>query len=60
MSPRAAWRLETLGFTKVHDYVAGKADWGAAGFPLEGTHGPRAGELARRDAPTCALNGGQV
>lgn len=39
MSPRAAWRLETLGFTAVHDYVAGKADWTAAGLPTEGRHG---------------------
>jgi rhodanese-related sulfurtransferase len=37
MSPRAAWRLESIGFTEVHDYVAGKADWGSAGLPLEGT-----------------------
>jgi hypothetical protein len=27
MSPRAASRLESLGFTQVNDYVAGKADW---------------------------------
>ena len=31
MSPRAAWRLERLGFT-VFDYTAGKADWLAAGL----------------------------
>src|SRR6266511_4403171 len=37
MSPRAAWRLESMGFAEVYDYVAGKADWGAAGLPLEGT-----------------------
>jgi CBS domain-containing protein len=55
MSPRAAWRLESLGFTAVYDYVAGKADWGAAGLPLEGTAAPGAGELARRDVPTCRL-----
>ncbi len=30
MSPRAAARLETLGFTKVYDYVGGKTDWLAA------------------------------
>ncbi len=36
MSPRAAWRLESLGFTKVFDYVAGKADWSASGLPMEG------------------------
>lgn len=32
MSPRAAWRLERLGFT-AYDYVAGKVDWMAAGLP---------------------------
>jgi rhodanese-related sulfurtransferase len=35
MSPRAAAQLETLGFTKVFDYEAGKADWFAAGLPRE-------------------------
>ncbi len=33
MSPRAAWRLERLGFGHVYDYVAGKVDWMAAGLP---------------------------
>ncbi|MDP8953331.1 MAG: hypothetical protein M3N37_00105 [Actinomycetota bacterium] len=33
MSPRAAWRLERLGFAPVYDYVAGKVDWMAAGLP---------------------------
>ena len=55
MSPRAASRLEALGFELVYDYVAGKADWGAAGLPLEGRPGPRAGELAREDTPVCAI-----
>lgn len=32
MSPRAAWRLERLGF-EVYDYAAGKVDWLAAGMP---------------------------
>ncbi len=55
MSPRAAWRLETLGFTSVYDYVAGKADWFAAGLPREGslTSIPRASDVARRDDVTC-------
>ncbi len=55
MSPRAAWRLETLGFTNVYDYVAGKADWFAAGLPREGklTSIPRTGDVARRDDVTC-------
>jgi CBS domain-containing protein len=55
MSPRAAWRLESIGFTRVYDYVAGKADWGLFGLPLEGTNGPRAGEYVRSDVPTCRL-----
>ena len=45
-----------MGFTRVYDYVAGKADWGAAGLPLEGTVGARAGDLARVDVPTCRLD----
>jgi CBS domain-containing protein len=58
MSPRAAWRLETLGFEQVHDYVGGKADWLANGLPREGANAtvPYAGELADRDPPTCALD----
>jgi Mg/Co/Ni transporter MgtE len=56
MSPRAAWRLETLGFEQVHDYVGGKAEWLANGLPREGIAGvPYAGELVDRDPPTCAL-----
>ncbi len=55
MSPRAAWRLESLGFTEVYDYAGGKANWGAFGLPLEGTIGPRAGEHVRTDVPTCSL-----
>lgn len=57
MSPRAAWRLESLGFGDVSDYVDGKVDWMAAGLPTEGTNAqhPRAGDLARKDVPTCGL-----
>ena len=57
MSPRAAWRLESLGFTKVFDYVGGKADWFAAGLPREGRQAriPRTGDIARRDDITCRL-----
>ena len=36
MSPRAAARLESLGFTKVYDYEAGKSDWLASPLPTEG------------------------
>src|SRR6266536_4874164 len=55
MSPRAASRLESIGFEQVYDYVAGKADWGSAGFPLEGAEGSetRAGAHVRTDVPTC-------
>jgi Mg/Co/Ni transporter MgtE len=57
MSPRAAWRLESLGFTRVYDYVAGKLDWLAAGLATEGSNAqqPRAGDVARSDVPTCGL-----
>ena len=55
MSPRAASRLESIGFEQVYDYVAGKADWGSAGLPLEGAEGSarRAGAHVRTDVPTC-------
>ena len=55
MSPRAACRLESLGFGQVFDYVPGKADWMAAGLAMEGplAEGPRAGDVMRTDPPTC-------
>jgi CBS domain-containing protein len=58
MSPRAAWRLESFGFSEVHDYVDGKLDWLAAGLPTEGANAakPRAADVARRDVPTCRLD----
>jgi len=58
MSPRAACRLATIGFTQVHDYVAGKTDWLAHGLPVEGDHAQivRAGSLARDDVITCHLD----
>jgi Mg/Co/Ni transporter MgtE len=58
MSPRAAWRLESLGFENVHDYVDGKSDWMAAGLPMEGTNAelPRAADVARKDVVTCHLD----
>jgi predicted transcriptional regulator len=57
MSPRAAWRLETLGFTEVYDYTAGEADWFAYGLPLEGAHAavPHVGDIVQRDIPRCGL-----
>ena len=55
MSPRAAWRLEELGFTQVYDYVPSKIDWFANGLPRQGkaAETPWAGDLARTDVPTC-------
>jgi CBS domain-containing protein len=55
LSPRAAWRLEQLGFTEVYDYVAGKADWLAAGLPTvgRGSGAYRAGAVARRGIAAC-------
>jgi CBS domain-containing protein len=51
MSPRAAWRLEALGFGPLHDYAAGKADWLAADLPFEGT-ATLAGRFTRRGVAT--------
>jgi hypothetical protein len=50
MAPRAAARLESLGFREVFEYKAGKLDWMAAGLPTEGegSRRPRAGEAARK------------
>jgi CBS domain-containing protein len=58
MSPRAASRLETLGFTRVYDYAAGKADWGSYGLPLDGhaDSSTRGSGIAATDVPTCRLN----
>ncbi|WP_219518669.1 rhodanese-like domain-containing protein [Nonomuraea ceibae] len=36
LSPRAARRLDRLGFGDVRDYVAGKMDWLSAALPYEG------------------------
>jgi Mg/Co/Ni transporter MgtE len=57
MSPRAAARLESLGFTDVYDYVAGKADWGSFGLRIEGRRDSttRVGADTRTDVPTCRL-----
>jgi Mg/Co/Ni transporter MgtE len=57
MAPRAAARLETMGFREVYEYKAGKVDWMAAGLPTEGTNAahPRAGDVARKDVPVCGL-----
>lgn len=42
----------------MYDYVGGKEDWLAAGWPIEG-HGasaPLAADVAREDVPTCRLD----
>ncbi|WP_200207969.1 CBS domain-containing protein [Micromonospora coerulea] len=54
MSPRAACRLEALGFTDVYDYAAGKEDWLAHNLPSEGAaaNAPTAGSRLRHDVPT--------
>ncbi len=58
MSPRAAWRLEALGFTDVYDYVAGKVEWLAYALPREGTAiaQPIVADALRRDAPTARVD----
>ena len=55
MSPRAAARLEALGFTQVYDYVPGKADWASFGLQIEGDHdsSTRVGVHALSDVPAC-------
>jgi CBS-domain-containing membrane protein len=56
MSPRAACRLETLGFREVYDYVAGKQDWLARGLPIEGERSGAsltAGDVVEADVVTC-------
>jgi CBS domain-containing protein len=57
LSPRAAWRLEALGFGHVYDYAAGKVDWLAHGLPREGANAdvPYSGDLLDADPATCRL-----
>jgi len=55
MSPRAAWRLEELGFNRVYHFVGGKTEWIERGLPTEGT-GPfllLAGQVLRPATATC-------
>ena len=56
MSPRAAWRLERLGYGPIYDYVPGKVDWMAAGLPTVRADDAerRVLDAADRDAPTIA------
>jgi|SRR3984893_9502532 len=58
MSPRAASRLEILGFPRVYDYTAGKADWGSYGLPLDGNadSSTRVSSVAATDVPICRLD----
>ncbi|MCI0611211.1 MAG: CBS domain-containing protein [Anaerolineae bacterium] len=54
MSSRAAWRLESLGFSQVYRYAVGKLDWFAFGLPMAGEFAtiPKAGDVVRREVPT--------
>ena len=54
MSPRAACQLERFGFTQVHDYTLGIADWKASGMDIEGepTQPQLASDAVRPDVPT--------
>ena len=55
MSPRAAWRLERLGYDPVYDYAAGKVDWMAAGLSTirADVSERRALDAADREPLTC-------
>lgn len=57
MSPRAAARLESLGFTKVYDYEAGKSDWLATPLPTEGQAASKldAAAMVRGDDIACHI-----
>ena len=57
MSPRAAWRLETLGFERVIDYVPGKQAWYEENEPREGKAVDEIwiGDVADAEVPTCGL-----
>jgi hypothetical protein len=57
MSPRAACRLEALGFGEVYDYP-GKVDWLAHGLPTEAEEEVprRAGDAADDRVVTCTID----
>jgi rhodanese-related sulfurtransferase/CBS domain-containing protein len=55
LSPRAAWRLEHLGFREAHDYAASKMDWIASDLPWEG-NAELIGSTIDRTVPTCTLD----
>ena len=58
MSPRAACRLERLGFDQVYDYVGGISDWKAAGLSVVGAAAPvsTVADATRPDVSTCVPN----
>ncbi len=58
MSPRAACRLEDLGFEHVFDYTLGIADWKAAGLSLGGdvSEEQTAAAATRPDIPTASTD----
>jgi rhodanese-related sulfurtransferase/CBS domain-containing protein len=57
MSPRAAARLDSLGFERVYDYAPSKVDYLARGLPREGEKADerRAADLLRDDVVRCRL-----
>ena len=57
MGPRAAVRLDRLGFEHVYLYAAGKWDWFAHELPMLGERAklPQAKDVVKRDVPTCAI-----
>src|SRR5919201_1358050 len=55
MSPRAAWRLEALGFKRVYHFVGGRTEWIERGLPTVGD-GPflvLAGQVIRAPTAVC-------
>ncbi|AQZ69060.1 unnamed protein product [[Actinomadura] parvosata subsp. kistnae] len=55
LSPRAAHRLERLGFGEVYDYGVGKMDWLSADLPYDG-HAALVSRNLRRDPVTASLD----
>ena len=57
MSPRAAWRLESLGFQRAVDFVPGKEGWYDENEPHQGKAEEEIwlGDVANSNVPTCSL-----
>ena len=55
MSSRAAWRLESFGFTKVYRYEGGKQDWFSKERTVETKTAelPQVSDVVRRNVPAC-------